>query len=114
MPFVVILIQALNMHGNSEGFSELYPVVLLMHWYHGGKGETKAPRHLGSRIMWRCVHFQENVCVRVCLTLRRLAPLLMSLLRIRMTPAALCVLDTKNNHSALNSSKLPVCTHKGA
>lgn len=27
--------------------------------------------------------------------------LLMSLLRIRMTPAALCVLDTKNNHSAL-------------
>lgn len=35
------------------------------------------------------------------LTLRRLAPLLMSLLRIRMTPAVLCVLDTKNNHSAL-------------
>lgn len=36
---------------------------------------------------------------RLCLTLCRLVPLLMSL-RIRMAPAALCVLDTEN-HSAL-------------
>lgn len=44
-------------------------------------------------------HCQRRVSV--CLTLCNLPLLLMSLLRIRMTPAALCVLDTKNNHSAL-------------
>lgn len=50
VPSVVILIQTLNMHGNSEGFSGLYPFVPLKHWCHGGKGETKTQRHLGNRI----------------------------------------------------------------
>lgn len=40
---------------------------------------------------------RESLCVSPCADLL----LLMSLLGKRMTPAVLCVLDTKNNHSAL-------------
>lgn len=55
---------------------------------------------------WWKLHTQsgEDVCVSPC---AKPAPLLMSLLRIRMTPAVLCVLDTKNRHSALTLQSCP-------
>lgn len=55
VPSVVILVWALNMHGDSEGFTGLYPLSSIDEVAPRGKRWGKEQRHLGNRIAWQCV-----------------------------------------------------------